>query len=68
MAALIRTIPWPVVHYKVFAGGNRPIPAAFQFLADHMRETDLTCIGHYLGDNPNMIAENVATFEQLVEG
>jgi hypothetical protein len=67
MVALIQTIPWPVVHYKVFAGGNRPIPAAFQFLADHMRETDLTCVGHYLGDNPNMIAENVATFEQLVE-
>jgi AcrR family transcriptional regulator len=67
MTALIQTIPWPVVHYKVFAGGNRPIRAGFEFLAGQMRDDDLTCIGHYLGDNPDMIAENVRTFEELVE-
>jgi hypothetical protein len=56
------------VHYKIFAGGNHSIRAGFEFLARHMREKDLTCIGHYLGDNPDMIAENVKTFEELVEG
>ena len=67
MTALIQTIPWPVVHYKVFAAGNRSIRAGFEFLASQMRENDLTCVGHYLGDNPDMIAENVQTFEELVE-
>jgi hypothetical protein len=68
MVELIQTVPWPVVHYKVFAGGNKPIDSGFEFLARSMREDDLVCIGHYLGENPNMIAENVATFEQVVEG
>jgi hypothetical protein len=67
MADLIQTIPWPVVHYKVFAGGNKPVQEGFEFLAAHMRKQDLVCIGHYLGDNPDMIAENVARFERLVE-
>jgi hypothetical protein len=68
MVGLIETIPWPVVHYKIFAGGNIPIEDGWSFAAQHVRSSDLICIGHYLGDNPNMIVENVATFERLVEG
>jgi len=68
MVALIKTIPWPVAHYKVFAGGNKPVDAGFRFLAGSMRAGDLVCVGHYLGDNPNMIAENVRTFDRVVEG
>jgi hypothetical protein len=68
MVELIKSLRWPAVHYKVFAGGNKPVDAGFRFLAGSMRPGDLTCIGHYLGDNPNMIAENVATFERVVEG
>ena len=68
MVKLIQTIPRPVIHYKVFAGGNRPIPAGFESLKKNMRKDDLVCIGHYLGDNPDMIAENVRTFETVVEG
>lgn len=67
MVGLIETTPWPVVHYKVFAGGNKPVDEGFRFLATSMRENDLVCIGHYLGDNSNMIAENVRTFEDVVE-
>jgi len=67
MVALIETMPRPVVHYKVFAGGNKPIRDGFKFLATGMRENDLVCIGHYLGDNPNMIAENAKTFDEVVE-
>ena len=48
-------------------GGNHPIQAGFEYLASRMRENDLTCVGHYLGDNPDMIAENVKTFEKLVK-
>jgi hypothetical protein len=67
MVALIHTLPWPAIHYKVFASGNRPIGAGFAYLASSMRGNDLVCIGHYLADNPRMIAENVATFESMVE-
>lgn len=67
MVALIQEMPWPVVHYKVFAGGNKPIRAGFEFLATSMRQNDLVCVGHYLGDNPDMIAENVRTFDEVVE-
>jgi hypothetical protein len=67
MTAFIQTLPWPAIHYKVLAAGNRSIEDGFRVLAQNMRPNDLTCIGHYLGDNPNMIAENVATFEELVE-
>ena len=59
--------PCPVVHYKVFAGGNKPIQDGFEFLATGMRENDLVCIGHYLPDNPDMIAQNVETFERVIE-
>ncbi|MFW6158768.1 MAG: hypothetical protein ACOC8E_05360 [Planctomycetota bacterium] len=67
MVELIRTFPWPAVHYKVFAGGNKPIDAGFRYLAGSMRPDDLVCIGHYLAENPDMIAENAATFDRVVE-
>jgi len=66
MVKLIQGIPRPVIHYKVFAGGNRPIQAGFQFLKTSMRKNDLVCIGHYLGDNPDMLGENVKTFERVL--
>jgi hypothetical protein len=66
MAAFIPTLPWQAIHYKVFAAANHSIEEGWQFLAQQMRADDMTCIGHYLGDNPDMIAENVATFERLI--
>jgi hypothetical protein len=65
MAAFIPTLSWPAIHYKVFAAGNRSIEEGWQFLARQMRPNDMVCIGHYLKDRPDMIAENVATFEGL---
>jgi hypothetical protein len=67
MAAFIQTVPWPVIHYKVFAGGNKGVAQGFSFLASSMRPGDAVCIGHHLGDNENMIAENVQTFDKVVE-
>jgi len=55
------------VQYKIFAGGNIPIEDGWAYAAQHVRADDLLCIGYYLGDNPDMIAENVATFERLIE-
>jgi hypothetical protein len=65
MAELIQTIPWPVIHYKVFAAGNKPIDEAWQFATKALRPQDMICVGHFLKENPNMIAENVATFQCL---
>ena len=66
-AALVQSLPCPAVHYKVFAGGNKSVEKGFEFLATSMRENDLVCIGHFLKDNANMIAENVQAFDRVVE-
>ena len=66
MAAFIPTLPWPAIHYKVFAAGNRSIEEGWQFLASQMRPGDTVCIGHFLKDNPDMIAENAATLRGLL--
>ena len=36
-------------------------------VAENVRENDLICIGHYMKENPNMMAENVATIDRLIE-
>jgi hypothetical protein len=65
MADFLPTLPWPAIHYKVFAAANHSIEEGWQFVAQHLRPQDTVCIGHYLGDNPSMIEENVATLEGL---
>lgn len=64
--AYIKSAPWPVIHYKVFAAANLPIDEGWQVVAENLRENDMVCIGHYIKENPDMIAENVATLERLV--
>lgn len=67
MLAVIDTIQRPVVHYKIFAGGNKPIVPAFQILGQHAKEHDVACIGVFLKDDPGMIQADVALFEEHVE-
>jgi len=67
MLEVIATIEKPVVHYKVFAAGNRPIIPAFQLLAKVMRQNDVICAGMFTKDDPDMIAENVSLFERHVD-
>jgi len=66
MMKVVATIPRPVVHYKVFAGGNRPVVPAFQFLGRVMRPGDIVCIGMFLKDDPDMISKNAALFAEHV--
>jgi len=68
MVELIQTIRCPVIHYKVFAAGNRPVDEGFEVLSRAMRPGDAVCIGHYLKDNPDMFRQNVATFDRVVDG
>jgi hypothetical protein len=67
MLQTIRQIGVSVVHYKVFAGGNRPIVPAFELLGREMRPNDVACVGMFTKDDPDMIARNVALFERRVE-
>jgi len=67
MVRTISTIEKPVIHYKVFAGGNRPIVPAFEFLGSAMRPHDAACIGFFVKDDPDMITKDIALFEQYVD-
>lgn len=67
MLTVIRTLPCPAVHYKVFAGGNRPVVEAFQTLGRCMRANDVVCVGLFPKDDPQMLAKDIALMEQYVE-
>ncbi|MEW6750034.1 MAG: hypothetical protein AB1505_03545 [Candidatus Latescibacterota bacterium] len=67
MLAVIATLRRPAVHYKVFAAGNKPVLPAFGVLGRHMRPDDVACVGFHLADDPEMIARDVALFEEHVE-
>lgn len=67
MLEVIATIEKPVIHYKVFAGGNKPVVPAFELLGRVMRETDVVCVGFFTKDDPEMIAKDVALFEKHVD-
>ena len=67
MLEVVATLPCPAVHYKVFAGGNRPVEEAFRTLGECVRLGDVVCIGLFPKDNPAMLAEDIALFEQHVE-
>jgi hypothetical protein len=68
MLSVIATIERPVVHYKVFAAGNKPILEAFETMAKHMRPNDITCVGMFVKDDPGMIAKDIELFEKYVDG
>lgn len=68
MLEVIDSIRAPVVHYKVFAGGNMPIVEAFETMGRHMKPTDVACVGIFLKDDPEMIAKDIELFEWYVEG
>lgn len=68
MLRVVATIERPVVHYKVFAAGNKPIVPAFEGLGRAMRSRDVVCIGFFTEDDPDMIAKDVTLFERYVEG
>jgi hypothetical protein len=67
MLATIATIDRPVVHFKVFAAGNKPILPAFEVLGKNMRENDVALMGFFLKDDEEMIAKDVALFEEHVD-
>ena len=67
MLAIIATIERPVVHYKVFAAGNRPIIEGFRTMGASMRPGDIACVGMFVKDDPDMIEKNIESFDAHVE-
>jgi len=68
MTRCIGTLKVPAVHYKVLAAGRMPVEEAFAYVARAIRPQDAVLVGFYLGDDEDMIAKTVATFERIVTG
>ena len=67
MLEVIHTLRAPVIHYKVFAGGNMPVDEAYEVMGRVVRPTDAVCLGMFVKDDPGMLARNVALFEKHVD-
>ena len=67
MLEVVETLECPAVHYKVFAAGNRPVDEAFETLSRCVRDIDVVCIGVFPKDDPNMLATDIALFEEHVD-
>jgi len=67
MLEVAATIEKPVVHYKVFAGGNRPVVPAFELLGKVMSSNDVACVGMFTKDDPDIITKDVSLFERHVD-
>lgn len=66
MLGLIPRLSRPVVHYKILAAGRNDPAQAFQVAAEAMRSNDMVCIGIYDQDNPDMLRQDVALFENAL--
>jgi hypothetical protein len=67
--AVVRIIPslkWPVVHYKVLAGGRTPAREAFAYAAPHVRPQDIVLVGFHLGDDEDIIEKTVELFTATI--
>jgi len=64
MVEMIQTIPNPVIHYKVLAAGRNDPDAALAFAANHMRPSDMLCVGVMTKDDPNQLKADVELFEK----
>jgi len=67
MAETIRTLKATAGHYKVLAAGRTPVREAFEYVSRVIRPRDVVVVGVYLGDDPDMIARDVALFEEIVQ-
>jgi uncharacterized protein YyaL (SSP411 family) len=67
MTAIIPALEKPVIHYKLFAAGRNDPRAAFAEAARHLRPGDAVCIGVFPKDRPDMLAEDLALFEESLK-
>ncbi len=68
MLGVIATIESPIIHFKIFGGGNKPIRQAFETLGRSMRPNHVACIGVFPKDDPDILARDVALFQRHAAG
>jgi putative intracellular protease/amidase len=67
MVEMIQRLRKPAIHYKVFAAGRNDPKQAFAYVAQHLRPSDAVCFGVFTKENPNMLAQDIALFEQALK-
>jgi hypothetical protein len=63
----IQQLPRPVLGYKIMAAGRRDPREAFEYAFENIKDTDAVVVGMYLGDNENMIKDNVAMVSEILD-
>ena len=66
MISVIKKVQKPVIHYKVFAAGNKPIEEAFITMGNSMKKNDVACIGVFPKKDPNMLKKDINLFNKYV--
>ncbi len=64
MAATIKGLSKPVIHYKVMAAGRNDPKEAFNYVARTMRSGDAVCVGVNTKHRPQEIEEDVRLLEE----
>lgn len=65
MVATIARLTRPVIHYKIFAAGRHDPREAFEYTAKHLRPSDGVCVGIFLKNKPDMLAEDIQLFNSI---
>jgi len=63
----IRTIQKPCIGYKIMASGRLDPHMAFEYAFDNIKPTDAVNVGMHRGDKDDMVEENVALVEQILD-
>lgn len=64
MLAVAKTLPKPVIHYKILAAGRNSPEETFAFCGTILRPQDLVCVGVFVKDDPRMLQKDVELFEK----
>ena len=63
----IRTIEAPCIAYKIMAAGRIDPRMAFEYAFEHIKPHDVVNVGMHRGDRDDMVEENVAMVEEVLE-
>jgi hypothetical protein len=64
----IQRLQKPCIGYKILGAGRIDPAVAFEFAFDHIKPTDVVNVGMHRGDKDDMVEENVAHVQKILEG
>ncbi len=65
--ACIRTISKPCIGYKIMGAGRIDALMAFEYAFENIKPTDVVNVGMHRGDKDNMVEENVAMVQRILD-